>query len=102
MVNLEERQKQLTEYAESLKGKTLDELERCYEIFCEVMQSKQCVCLKELAVNGRDLIQLGCEPGVGLGATLAELLEMVLVDPSKNTKDILLEIVNLKKTYEPL
>ena len=53
-------------------------------------------------MNGRDLIQLGCEPGVGLGATLAELLEMVLVDPSKNTKDILLEIVNLKKTYEPL
>ena len=28
MVNLEERQKQLTEYAESLKGKTLDELEK--------------------------------------------------------------------------
>ena len=28
MINLEERQKQLTEYAESLKGKTLDELEK--------------------------------------------------------------------------
>ena len=48
--------------------------------------------LKDLAVNGTDLITLGYTPGTFLGAVLNELLELVLADPAKNQPAILLEI----------
>lgn len=73
-------------------------LEQCYQIYCDVMLSKQCVCLKELALNGKDLIELGCEPGVTLGELLNELLQYVLIHPEENQKEILLEIVRKKKS----
>ena len=43
-----------------------------------------------LAVNGHDLIALGMRPGIELGRTLKALEELVLEDPSLNTREILL------------
>ncbi len=48
--------------------------------------------IKDLAVNGTDLITLGYDPGPILGAVLSELLELVLDDPAKNQRTNLLEI----------
>lgn len=46
----------------------------------------------DLAINGHDLIQtLGLTPGPIIGKILAALLEEVLDDPAKNTKEILIE-----------
>jgi tRNA nucleotidyltransferase (CCA-adding enzyme) len=47
--------------------------------------------LGDLAVDGSDLIELGYQPGPELGAALAELLQEVVVDPSLNTRAVLLE-----------
>jgi putative nucleotidyltransferase with HDIG domain len=47
--------------------------------------------LSDLAVDGTDLIALGFEPGPDLGAALAELLREVVEDPTRNTRDALLE-----------
>ena len=57
------------------------------------MEEKQCVSLKTLAVTGSDLIAAGMKPGKELGDMLQKLLEMVLEEPSLNTKDQLLEKV---------
>jgi len=46
--------------------------------------------LGDLAVTGEDLIAAGIPAGPGLGATLRRLLEAVLEDPSRNTRDALL------------
>jgi tRNA nucleotidyltransferase (CCA-adding enzyme) len=46
--------------------------------------------LKDLAVDGSDLIALGLEEGPALGRALQELLEAVVEDPSLNTRDALL------------
>lgn len=46
--------------------------------------------LKDLAVTGRDLMAAGMKPGPQLGRTLTALLEFVLEDPGKNTKEYLL------------
>jgi tRNA nucleotidyltransferase (CCA-adding enzyme) len=43
-----------------------------------------------LAVDGRDVIELGAKPGPRVGEILRELLAVVLDDPSKNTRDDLL------------
>ena len=47
--------------------------------------------MKELAVNGKDLMALGLKPGPGLGETLERLLDLVLEDPQRNTREYLLK-----------
>ncbi len=46
--------------------------------------------LADLAVNGRDLLELGYREGPALGAALARLLDDVLDDPALNSREALL------------
>jgi tRNA nucleotidyltransferase/poly(A) polymerase len=48
--------------------------------------------LKDLAVSGKDLMDIGVKPGPGMGIVLNELLESVVDDPSLNDREKLLEI----------
>jgi len=47
--------------------------------------------LKDLAVDGSDLIELGFTEGPAIGRTLESLLDAVVDDPALNTRDQLLE-----------
>ena len=49
-----------------------------------------------LAVGGRDLMELGMQPGRELGSMLSELLEWVIDEPECNKKEILCEYVKEK------
>ena len=61
-------------------------------IYREILEKKQCVSLRSLAVNGSDLIrEAGMKPGRELGETLGELLNLVVDNPDCNTREILLE-----------
>lgn len=61
-------------------------------IYREIMEKRQCVCLKNLAVNGNDLIrEAGMKPGRELGGILSALLDLVVENPDCNTREILLE-----------
>lgn len=44
----------------------------------------------KLAITGEDLIALGVKPGPQMGALLKELEELVIEDPSRNSKETLL------------
>jgi tRNA nucleotidyltransferase (CCA-adding enzyme) len=58
-----------------------------------VMQEGRAFNLRQLAVNGTDLMQaLGIPPGPMVGVILNELLQAVLEDPALNEKTKLLEI----------
>ena len=63
-------------------------MEACYK---EILAKQQCVCLKDLAVTGKDLIAAGVQPGKQIGLILNGLLEHVLENPDDNKKEILLE-----------
>ena len=63
------------------------------EIYHAILEAADCVSLKTLAVTGRDLIDAGMLPGKEIGATLNELLEIVLDAPELNTKEYLLSVV---------
>lgn len=76
----------------SEKLERLDEVVVLYE---EIVARKQALAIKDLAVNGKDLIQAGVKPGPAMGDILEALLEMVLEEPEKNEKDILLQIVQV-------
>lgn len=56
----------------------------------KVIAEKQPLTVKDLAVNGDDLIALGMKPGKKLGETLQWLLEKVWENPELNTKEKLL------------
>lgn len=60
------------------------------ERYREILREGDCLSLKELAVSGRDLIGAGMRPGRQLGEVLEALLELVLEEPSRNTKEYLL------------
>lgn len=49
--------------------------------------------LKDLAVKGDDLIAAGVRPGPDVGEALARLLDEVLEDPTRNTREYLLSRV---------
>ena len=70
---------------------TVPELLRLFE---EIKEAGDCVSLKQLAVNGGDLLQQGLEKGKQIGDGLMYLLNLVLEEPELNKKDILLEKIN--------
>lgn len=79
-------------YQREQKQANLDAWKRKYE---EICRRKDCVSLKTLAVTGRDLIESGMEPGKEVGETLNKMLQVVLEDPKKNQKEILLSLLPL-------
>lgn len=68
----------------------LAELKCIYE---RVLEEKECISLKELAVNGRDMIALGVPQGKRMGEILKELFELVLEEPERNNREELLALV---------
>ena len=81
-----------SEYKREDKLAKIDEVSR---IFDGIIERGECLSLKDLAVNGKDLIALGMKPGKEIGETLEHFLQMVIANPSLNEKEILLN--NLPK-----
>ena len=69
----------------------VDAYERMYE---EILARQECLTIGELAVTGNDLIAVGMEPGKEIGAMLKQLMEIVLEEPEKNTREELIKIVS--------
>lgn len=70
-----------------------EKLKEARRLYNEILAKKECVNLKELAVNGKDLIEQGYKPGKEIGETLKKLLELVLEKPELNRKEALLDLV---------
>ena len=75
-------------YMREEKEAELAELSR---IYAQILEEKNCISLKDLAITGSDLIQAGMKPGKEIGEVLEYLFETVLDNPEDNTKEILLE-----------
>ncbi|HZK24127.1 MAG TPA: CCA tRNA nucleotidyltransferase [Oscillospiraceae bacterium] len=67
------------------------------EQVCKIIKEKQPLTVKDLAVNGDDLITIGIQPGVQMGQILNSLLEKVLEEPEMNTKENLLNIITTEQ-----
>ncbi|MDF2505875.1 CCA tRNA nucleotidyltransferase [Clostridium sp.] len=59
----------------------------------EIVEQQQCFSLKDLDINGHDLIKLGYK-GKEIGYLLNGLLEQVLDNPELNSKDELLKLLS--------
>ena len=59
-----------------------------------ILAEKQCLTLKDLAVNGRDVIAAGIEPGPEVGQVLKGLLKRILDGEIQNQRNALLKGIN--------
>lgn len=67
-------------------------LEKVEFLYKEVKEKRECLNLKNLSVNGRDLIKEGFPAGKEMGKLLNYLLEQVLEHPEWNEYDKLIEL----------
>jgi tRNA nucleotidyltransferase (CCA-adding enzyme) len=74
----------------------LEKIDKIRKEIDEIVLKEEAFQLKDLLVNGNDLMNIGFEPGVKLGECLKYLLEIVIEVPSYNTKEKLLEIAKDK------
>ncbi len=76
----------------------LERLEQLRSLYTGILEKKQCLNIKDLAVKGRDLMDAGISPGPEMGKILEAMLKDVLDEPEHNDKQYLLEhFVNDKK-----
>ena len=68
----------------------MEYLKQLEELYHQILEKQQCLSIKELAVNGKDLIEDGMEQGKGIGEMLSKMLEYVLEYPQCNEKETLL------------
>ncbi len=68
-------------------------IEEVRKVYGTVLEKRQCVSLRTLAVTGKDLIEAGMRPGKEIGEMLDKLLHAVLEEPEENTKEKLMEQV---------
>ncbi|HHW49048.1 MAG TPA: CCA tRNA nucleotidyltransferase [Clostridiaceae bacterium] len=70
---------------------TLNNLERIKNIFQSIKEKKECLSIKDLEINGHDLIALGYRQGKEIGTVLNRLLQTVLDNPDMNIRDKLIQ-----------
>lgn len=71
-------------------------LEEARTLYQGVLDRGECVNLKEVNINGNDLIAMGMKPGRQIGEVLAYLLEQVLENPNLNNRDILIDMARAR------
>lgn len=81
--------------SEYQRDEKLSELETLKSIYGRIIEEKNCLSLKDLAVTGGDLIAAGMKPGREIGTALHKLLEVVLEEPEHNQKEYLLSLLQL-------
>lgn len=79
-----------SDYKKEEKWANIKRLEQMYQ---EIQADADCLQIKDLAINGKDLIALGIRPGKDMGKILNELLDAVLAEPALNEPNRLLELV---------
>ena len=64
------------------------------EFLREIKEKKECYSLKQLALNGRDLISLGITDGAEIGKLLSKLLVLVIFEKVENDRDALISYLS--------
>lgn len=74
-----------------LKTQKLQSIDTAEAQFAQILDEASCFTLKQLAVNGNDLINLGITDGKKIGKTLKLLLSLVIDEKLENNKTALLQ-----------
>lgn len=87
----------ISDIIEIFTEESLNTLDRAEENLKDILDKKECFRVKDLAINGQDLISLGIKPGKEIGMILNNMLLEVIKTPELNYKNKLLEkLKNIK------
>ena len=64
-------------------------------VLAEILRENDCLTVNDLAVNGRDILDLGVKPGPDVGRCMTFLLHEVQDDSVPNEKDALLQAAKM-------
>ena len=76
-------------YMREEKERALEEFEKTYY---RILDEENCIRKSDLALGGRDLIEMGIKPGPGMGEIIDRLFEKVVDDPALNEKETLMKM----------
>lgn len=83
---------------QSVQKEKLLYVDRLQDIYEDIINNKDCISRKTLAISGKDLIEAGVPEGKEMGNILEELLNHVLENPQLNEKEQLLNILSTLRT----
>lgn len=73
------------------EAESLSNLAKVKKLYLEIMEEDSCLSIKDLAVSGREMMELGYK-GKSIGDVLDHLLDQVLDEPALNEREKLMEI----------
>lgn len=79
-----------------------DVLQAWQAYYQQVIDNQDCISLKQLTVNGKDVIAAGVQRGMQVGEILEALLDAVLECPELNEREKLINIIKTKQSYNTL
>lgn len=85
-------------HAPACRPPRLERLDRWEALLERVLEERDCLSLRDLAVNGNDLLALGYPPGPDLGAALGFLLGEVVEGRLENRRDSLLAALEARRS----
>ncbi|HHU63503.1 MAG TPA: HD domain-containing protein [Clostridiales bacterium] len=74
------------------RRRRLEKLEHMIEAYENIIKKDECFSLRQLAVDGNDLLTLGFKQGRRIGQVLNKLLDAVIEDNGLNKRDILMRM----------
>lgn len=83
-----------SDYQRDKKEQVLQETKKLFE---EIIEEKNCLSIKELKINGKDLMDMGVPQGKEIGQILSWLLDQVLEDPQLNEREALTRMAEEKR-----
>ena len=83
------------EFMKVFAGDRLENVLYCEKEYTDIIEKNECISMKGLAINGRDLVELGLDRGAVIGEELKRLLYIVLEDQSYNEKEKLIEQLHI-------
>ena len=81
--------------SEYLREEKFQEIEAVEKLYLEIKEAGECIVIKDLAISGKDLLDMGIPQGEQIGEILQELLDEVLEHPEYNKKEILMQRARL-------
>ena len=73
------------------------EIIRLNGIYDKIIENGDCCTIKQLSINGSDLMAAGVPKGRQIGEMLEKALDAVMREPEMNTKEKLFELLELKE-----
>lgn len=87
--------------SESTNLHEINNLSEIEEIGKKIIEEKQCYRLKDLKINGQDLIETGFKKGKLVGYVLNDILDKVIEGELSNNRDTLIDYIkNVKKLLD--